>query len=403
VVPISRLLGLSMPQSAAARIVFFLAVQILVAILAGQLNGTLKAVGFPHRAETWGQVRLALSFGVTWVLAALGKPFWTIPVAQTLMYAVAAGCSLADLRRLAPRAFPTLSYWDRATARLVLKPSLWFGSFTLNQFLLFESPVLLLNWFAGKPAVVTFTLCRTYFGMIRQPLNVIRFALRPEITRLAAVQDWGVMQRAYGVLVSLSFSAALIGAPLFLLGAPVLLPLWTKRSDMFDPQLYGAMALATLLIVAKDCRLELQYSTNRHIRSAAICLISYAAYSILGIPATILGGPLLLVLLWGLVEAVQLALIHGENRLLLPSLTLRDAGMLIVAGSLAIGVADVMTTALPHAGVLSVLAWVAAMAAVLVIAAVVLFNLWETARLMIVRLLDRSLAVPAARIAGDAA
>jgi O-antigen/teichoic acid export membrane protein len=323
-----------------------------------------------------------------------------IPIAQTSAFVIISIGSLWDLKRRIPEVFPTLVYWDRETARTILKPSLWFGSFTLNQFLLFESPVLILNQFAGKAAVVIFSLCRMYFGMVRQPLNVIRFSLRPEITRLVAVEDWGVLERAYRALISLSFSVALISAPLAVLAAPVLMPLWTKRSDMYEPHLYAALALATVLLIAKDCRLDLQYATNKHERSAAVCLISYGAYSLLGIPAVIFGGPVCLVLLWGAAEAVQILFVHAENKRLLPSLNLRDVSILAAGTSAALLVAVLLTSRPGYSGMLPVIGWMSALGAVLLMLSGTAFNLIGTTQALRRRMRHSTLATNIA-VPGD--
>lgn len=405
-VPINRVLSLNMARSTAAWIAFLLASQIFIAIVFGQLNGTLRAVGFPHRAESWSQVRSGMNVAFTWGLAFSKQPLWIIAVGQGVAFTIATFLSLADLRRLVPEAFPTLRYWDRATAKLILKPSLWFGSFTLNQFLLFESPILILNQFAGKGAVVMFSLCRTYFGMVRQPLNVIRFSLRPEVTRLVAHHSWDLLNRVYRTFISLNYSTALITAPFALAIAPIIVPIWTKRPDLFDSRQYLAMAFASLMIVAKDCRLDLQHATNQHIRAAALCLSSYGAFALLGIPAAIAGraalAPTFIALLWATTEFVQIVFVHRENKKLLPDLTSRDFLSLAGAGAIALVTAVYVSTKVAHgrgwSGVGNGMVWLAALLAVLVAASSYMFQLPQTARSLIRKFTSNAATEPSVAV-----
>jgi O-antigen/teichoic acid export membrane protein len=229
--------------------------------------------------------------------------------------------SLIDLRRVEPGAFPSVGHWDLNTARDLLKPSLWFGSFTLNQFLLFQVPVLVLNQTAGKQAVVAFSICRALFGMVRQGIATFRYAIRPEITRLAGLNDWPRLRRIYGMCEKFSFAGGIVASALCFVAAPRILVLWTKRSDLFAAPLYAAMMICTIVVVGKDTRLDLQYATNRHIRSAILCLLTYLAFAIGNVPAARVAGPAGIAVLWSAVEIFQMLALHRENRQVVPALS----------------------------------------------------------------------------------
>jgi len=336
--PLNTLLGLSMSRRAASSIALCLVSQVLIGILWGQLNGVLRAIGYPHRAENWGQIQKYLYFAATLALVIKRAPLWSVPVAQLTSFIVMTVVSLIDLRRIEPRAFPSVGYWDAPTARAVLKPSLWFGSFTFNQFLLFQVPILVLNQTAGKRAVVVFSICRGMYGMVRQGVATFRYAVRPEITRLAGQNEWPRLRRMYTMCERLSFTAAVVVSALSFVAAPRILALWTKRLDMFAAPLYAAMMVCTMVVVAKDTRLDLQYSTNRHIRSARLCLFTYAAFAIGCLPATRGSGPVGIVVLWTLVEVIQLVWLHRENRKVVPTLSYWTLAKLCGSGLAALAI-----------------------------------------------------------------
>jgi len=373
--PLNTVLGLSMSRTVASTIAMCLVIQVLVGILWGQLNGVLRAVGYPHRAETWAQIQRALYFISTYTLVLRGARLWLIPLAQLASFVVMTVVSLLDLHRVEPRAFPTVRYWDLDTARTVLKPSLWFGSFTLNQFLLFQVPVLVLNQTAGKQAVVAFSIARALFGMVRQGIATFRYAIRPEITRLAGLNDWPRLRRMYGMCERLSFAGGIVASALCYLAAPRILVLWTRRTDLFAAPLFAAMMLCTIVVVGKDTRLDLQYATNRHIRSALLCLLSYAAFALGNVPAARLAGPAGIAVLWSAVEMIQMLLMHRDNRQVVPTLSYWSLLKLCVSGLAALAVLGPCGPMLARSDLHTLLAWLGVTAFALLACTSFLFGL----------------------------
>jgi O-antigen/teichoic acid export membrane protein len=327
-----------MSRQVASAIGICLVLQVLVGILWGQLNGVLRAIGYPHRAENWGQIQKFLYFAGTYVLVLRRAPLWWLPLTQLASFVVMTAVSLTDLRRIEPRVLPTMRYWDRETAKEVLKPSLWFGSFTLNQFLLFQAPILVLNQIAGKPAVVAFSICRGMYGMVRQGIATFRYAIRPEITRLAGLQEWPRLRRMYSMCERFSFTAGIIASALAFIAAPRILVIWTRRSDLFSTPLYAAMMLCTIVVVGKDTRLDLQYATNRHIRSAMLCLFTYGVFAIGCVPAARVAGGVGIAAIWAAVEIIQMTWMHSENREVVPTLSYWSLLKLCASGLAALAI-----------------------------------------------------------------
>jgi len=375
IVPLDRVLGLSMSRQVASIIGICLVAQVLVGILWGQLNGVLRAIGYPHRAENWGQIQKFLYFGGTYVLVLKHAALWWIPISQLASFVIMAAISLTDLRRLEPRAFPTIRYWDRETAKLVLKPSLWFGSFTLNQFLLFQAPILVLNQVAGKPAVVTFSICRGMYGMVRQGIATFRYAIRPEITRLAGLEQWQRLRRMYSMCECFSFAAGIVASALAFVAAPRILMLWTHRSDMFSAPLYAAMMVCTIVVVGKDTRLDLQYATNRHIRAAMLCLFTYIAFAIGSVPAARIAGGVGIAAAWAAVEILQMTWMHRENREVVPTLSYSSLFKLCASGLAALAILVPVERALAGAALSTFVLALALMAAGLLVGTSLMFGI----------------------------
>ncbi len=376
--PLNTLLGLSMPRQTASLIAMCLVSQVLVGVLWGQLNGVLRAIGYPHRAEIWGQSQRLLYFLVTYVLVLRRSPLWWLPLVQLASFLLMAAVSLTDLRRLEPRAFPTLHYWDQGTAKEVLKPSLWFGSFTLNQFLLFQVPILVLNQTVGKQAVVVFSICRGMYGLVRQGLATFRYAMRPEITRLAGLNEWPRLRRVYSMYERFSFASSIVASVLAFIAAPRILFMWTHRSDMFSVPLYVAMMLCTIVVLGKDTRLDLQYATNRHVRSAMVCLFTYVLFAIGCVPAARLRGAVGIAVAWAAVEIIQMIWMHRENQKIVPALSYWSLLKLCACGLGGVAIFPpiqhaLASSLLPRFGLL-----LAVLAASLVVCTSLIFRLGDT-------------------------
>jgi O-antigen/teichoic acid export membrane protein len=342
-VPLNTLLGLSMTRVTASAIAALLVAEVVLGIVWGQLNGMIRSFGYSHRAEVWAQTYRFLLV-VTTVGLVLGRaPMWLIPAGRLLVFLGMTVVILFDLHRLAPQVFPTLAYWDKATAKEILRPSLWFGSFTLNQFLVFQAPILILNSIAGKPTLVVFSICRSFYGVARQLAQLARSSVAPEITRLAGINDWNRLCRLFNIYEGISFTIGLVGPVLAFVAAPKIVPVWTGNAEAISVPLFAAMMVTSIINVGKDTRLALQQATNRHIEAARLCLVTYGAFALASVPCAYAWGPIGIAVLWAVVEILQLGLVHLENRRMLPALTywrlvaLCAFGLLLVMPAAALG------------------------------------------------------------------
>ena len=320
-VPVNVILGLTMSRSTASLIVLLLAAEILLSILWGQINGMIRSFGYPHRAEFWAQLYSLILVTLTCGLVFGRASLWMIPSIRLLAFFLMTALSLLDLYRFTPHVFPKLSSWDNATAKEIIRPSLWFGSFTLNQFLVFQAPVLVLNALAGKPALVAFSVCRSFYGVVRQLAQIARSSVSPELTRLAGLNDTGRLRKLFGLYEGISLTVGLVGPTLAFLAAPKLVPLWTRTNVAINVPLFAAMMVTSVLNVGKDTRLALLQATNTHVGVARFCLITYTIFAIGCIPCAYLWGSTGIVMLWMVVETLQLVFVHRESRTVLPQLS----------------------------------------------------------------------------------
>ena len=296
---------------------FFLAVQVLGGILFGQVNGLYRVIGQAPRGVRWSNLLRFSSLAATALLALIHSPFWLIAAAQ-------AGCLLAvllvvlfTLRDRAPEIFPRLSYWNATTAGRVLRQSSFFGLFTLNQWLVFQGPVLLLNRVAGPSAVVTFSVARTLFSFVRQIGNLVLAALAPELARLKGLNDRATLSRACRQTESLIHAVALLVGTMVFLATPALLRYWLGQPELYDPVIFLGVMLASLVMLVKEIKLYFQHATNEHVPTAIVTIAAYLLMLIGAIPAMRLWQVSGLLMVWLLAEMVQVLFLQRFNERLL--------------------------------------------------------------------------------------
>jgi O-antigen/teichoic acid export membrane protein len=311
--PVERWLNLSLTHAEASLCLFLLALQVLLAVAYGQLNATFRAFGQAHRGVMWANAYRVALLGVTVCLVWIKASFATIAFAQVVVLAAGGVLVLVDLRRQAPGLVPTWGTWDGTLARTVIKQSGFFALFTLNNFLLYQVPLLAINRVLGSAEVVVFSVARMLFSSARQLVALAQGALTPEISRLFGLGDQPRLRQLYRLTESAVLSVvALVNVALFL-GSPVLLAVWLKKPELFDVRLYVLLMAVGVAASIKDYKLYFQYATNTHIRASVVTSGANVALAILLVPALNVGGVAGFASLWLILELLQLGLIHGFN------------------------------------------------------------------------------------------
>jgi O-antigen/teichoic acid export membrane protein len=314
VLPVQHWLRIIGPAASIKWTVFWLGLQILAGIPLGQVLGVYRTFGQAHRGVMWGNAYRVLHLVVTLVIAILRAPLWLIAFAQFLTVFGVLATVFVWLRRTQPKICPRLDYWRKDLALQILKPSSFFGLFMLNNFLVYQAPVLLLQRFLGPQPVVVFSIARTLFSFVRQGTGLLQQAIAPEITRLDGLGDRDKLARLYVLFESVLFSLVLVVNAGLLLLTPALLAIWVKRPQLFDLWVFTQVMLVSILVSIKEYKLYFQCATNNHVRTGLVTSLAYAAMLLASVPAIRWLGVKGFVLAWLCAEAVQIVLIHSYNR-----------------------------------------------------------------------------------------
>lgn len=340
--PIERWLRLDWPAPEARLVLLLLGVWVLLRLLQGQLAAGLRATGRPHRAQHWDNLQKVLLLGSALLLLHTRSGLLWLAAAHVACVLVAIGLGLWDARR--SLAFPTMQEWDAREARQMFRPSLFFGLTTLNFLVLYEAPLLILQWTLGPVAVVTFATTRTLFSAARQLLTPIQLAVQQELPRALGNPDPAPLRQLYrfSEVVALAGGSALVAGSALL--SPWLMQHWLHGRVTPSTGLLALLAAFTLATILKDQRNSLPLATNRHERATVLISLGYLAMSAAGLGLTQLWREPGLLGAWLATELLLALLLQRHNfhefGWGLPPLLFRPVG-------LTLGVGTVLWFALP--------------------------------------------------------
>jgi O-antigen/teichoic acid export membrane protein len=200
------------------------------------------------------------------------------------------------------------------TAKASLAPSGMFALICTQHFLVFQAPLIMLQWVVGPSVVVLFSISRTILSTARQMLAAISSSIAPEITFSFANRDLKKLLHIFHYSEKMVFA----GIPIANLGAflfsPILLQVWLHKPDLFDPYTYGLMALISGAMSMREHKQFFQFSTNTHKRLALIVFFGNILMITLSIPFTMMFGICGFMSIWLISEIAQMGLIYHENR-----------------------------------------------------------------------------------------
>lgn len=315
--PLNVWMRLPLSQSATGTAVFFLGLQVIANLPLNYFTGTFMVFGQAHRGTTWQNVLRTMMIVVAVVMALMHSSFPAIAIGQFIMVIVYTALVLFDLRRLEPKIFPTLRYWDSKMSRSILGPSGYFFLLYTCNFLVYQLPILLIRRMLGPLDVVIFNVTRSIFSMIRQGLAVFTNSVGPEVTNLFGRRDWASLANIYSLSEKILFAAIPTLNFTTLLMAPVLLQVWLHKPNLYSLTTYAVMTMVSCAVSVKDHKMLFQLCTNHHREMARNAFVSYVlmiAVSLYVIPRYHLVGFLLL---WFVTEFTQtLYVLWLNNRLL---------------------------------------------------------------------------------------
>jgi O-antigen/teichoic acid export membrane protein len=311
--PVAQILKISGPPMAVSWTVFWLALQVLAGIPLGQILGIYRTFGQAHRGVMWGNAYRILLLAVTIILAWLHAAFWVLAAGQVLTILTILLVVTLSLRWSNPEVHPRLDYWDTKLAGQILRASAFFGLFLLNNFLVYQAPVLMLQRFLGSEVVVVFGVARTLFSFVRQGAGLVQQSIAPEITRLYGVGDKEKLVRLYVLFERVVLTVVLIVNAGLLLMAPMLLKFWLKRPEFFNLSVFVLVMLISIVSSLKEYKIYFQYTTNNHVRPGLVTFLSYVLMILVSAPATGWFGLRGFLMLWLSVELIQIGFLHYYN------------------------------------------------------------------------------------------
>jgi O-antigen/teichoic acid export membrane protein len=315
VLPLPRLLHLSTMAPMEVRLTaFFLGLQVMVNILAGYYDGLFMVVEKPHLGIVWPTVR-RLSIALICIpLAIIRTQFHIIAIGQLATALIVMLFAVSDLKRRLGKLPLGLQGANWKTAKATLTPSGMFAMIYTQNFLLYQAPVILLQWILGPAVVVLFSISRTVLATARQMLAFITNAIAPEITFSFADRNMKKLLDIFQYSEKVVFAVipiANLGAFLF---SPILLQVWLHKPLLFDPYTYGLMALISGAMSMREHKQFFQFSTNTHKRMAIIVFFGNLLMIAVSVPFTIQFGLHGFMFVWLVSEVSQMGFIYHENK-----------------------------------------------------------------------------------------
>ena len=324
--PLVKLLHLSTMSPMEARLTaLFLGLQVMVHMFVGYYNNLFMVIEQPHRGLDWFNYRRLSIVLVSVPLAMLRVSFAGMAFGQFVALLLVSLCSIIELKRRMGDLPLGLQGASWKVAKSSLAPSGGFALIFTQQFLIFQVPLILLQWILGPEVVVRFSISRTILSTARQLLSSITNAIAPEITFSYANRDMKKLLDIFHYSEKVVFGiipVANLGA--FLL-SPVLLDIWLHKPQLFDPYLYGLMAFTSGAMSMRDHKQFFQFSTNQHRRLSLIVFCGNILMIAVSIPFTERFGVFGFMFVWLTSEIAQMGLIYHENKRLFlddPSITL---------------------------------------------------------------------------------
>lgn len=314
--PINSWLGLQSDAFTVSATTYLLGLQVLGRMLFGFLAGIYLVAGVAYRGGYWNNFLALASSGATAIMAYEHVSFTWIAAQQAILPVLVSTLLLIHLRVTAPAIFPRLQYAQPGRFGEFLKPSSYFALLYASNFLVYQVPVLLTQRILGPTTVVVFSLSRTIFSMSRSLLASLTQAIGPEITELYGKRNWPRLFRLYELSERVVFALVPPISLGTLLIAPLLMAVWLRKPDLYNPYVCLLMALISAAIGIKEHKYHFQTSSNEHTILARLMFTTYVIMTALAVPALLYVGIVGFLALWFTAEVfLVLAIIRLNQRL----------------------------------------------------------------------------------------
>jgi O-antigen/teichoic acid export membrane protein len=378
---------------------FLLGLQAMVNILGGYYGNLFMVVGKSHRGVDWNNARRLAATLISLPLIVLRASFSLIALGQFAAVLLITLLSILDLKRMMGPLPLGLRGANWKTAKASLAPSGLFAMVYMQLFLIYQAPVILLQWILGPQVVVLFTIGRTILAIARQFLQTITDAIRPEITFAFAARENAKLLQLFHTSEKVVFSLIPIANLGTFLFSPLLLAVWLHKPALFDLYTYALITAISAVSSMKEHKQFFLFSTNTHERYALISFFGNLLMIAVSIPSTLHFGIYGFLYVWLASEATQMGLLYRENKKLLgndPSINLLPILKLISVLLISLPLCAAILHQTAHHSLWIVSAAAAAGSLLLVVESYFVFGVREVWDLLRSRLKQTSASAPVA-------
>jgi O-antigen/teichoic acid export membrane protein len=315
-VPLDRLLHLTISRVEAQWVLFLLGLQILASMLQGFFSGNYMVFGETHRGVNFNNAVALLVLASQIVLALMHSSFAVLAGAQLAITLASCLFLIVDLRHLAPQIAPTLRYWVPGSLKGILKPSVQYGLLFSSNVLAYQLPVLLMQRILGPGPVVVYSVMRTVYSMSRRVLFLLTSSIGPEVTITFGQRDWPKLHRLYELserIILLMVPAITFGS---MLATPFLLRVWLHKGSLYDPGVCLLLGLTIAILGIKEHKYQFQFSSNQVREVSYMTPLAYGAVLVVSIPLMHALGLIGFLLPWSVSELFQLFYLLHLNAVL---------------------------------------------------------------------------------------
>jgi len=311
--PVDRWLHLTVPQSSAQLALYFLGMQIMCGMIFGFFSGSYMVFGQAHRGTHMANANQLLGVLAMVTMVFLRMPFPIIAAAQVVVTLLLTAYLNFDLSHREPLIKPTLRYWKSGSLASILKPSAQYMLLASTTFLAYQVPIILMQRILGPAVVVVYSVTRTIYSMSRRLLYLLTNSLGPEVTLIYGQGDWRRLHRLYDLserIVLLFVPPMTFGS---MLATPLLLWIWLRKEQLFDPGLCIVLGLTVSVMAIKEHKYQFQFSSNKVAAISYLSVISYTIMILVAIPAMLEFGVLGFLWTWLICETIGLFILLRLN------------------------------------------------------------------------------------------
>jgi O-antigen/teichoic acid export membrane protein len=301
--PVGRWLGATqIPAATAAIVVWLLAGRLMWIMPAGQIWNIYRSTGDLATAQWFNNAQALMLTGITALVLVFHGGVLAVAAWTSLSFLSSATVAWFALSGSHPNLLPRLREANIRDFRALIKPSLWFGVIMVAMALSLNGPTLLVARLFGGAAVALFVTTRTLSGIVRQGVNIICWAIWPELTRFEGTGDYSALKAANRLLTAAClFGSIAVAGALWFEGESVLTT-WTGGRLTPDRWLLRASLLYVVCQAPWFASSMVAVATNQNRKLAW----SYLAAAVSGMAFIVVLQP------WLHLAAVPCGLLVGE-------------------------------------------------------------------------------------------